>query len=398
MKLLIYTHEFPPYLGGLATTSYKLARGIAGSGIDLTVLAPSYTAEDRDADIGLDCKVIRMPGLRSRAAGFIPFAEILLGRFYLGRALRSERPDAVLFITEEAEAAGGLLGTFSFKPVVRVAGSGITTCFYSRRPVKRLMSYPMSRLYERAATIIAVSNNTKELLDSVGVPQEKISVVYNGVEDEMLSRGVDADRVAALRARYGLSANTAVLITVARVLPRKGQDTVIRALPGVIEKYPDIVYLVVGEGRYTDSFSNLARECGVGDKVIFTGGVTHEDTVSYLDLSDIFVMPNRFWNNKIEGLPNALLEASARAKPVIAGRHGGSVEAVRHGESGLLVDGESVDEVREALLELLSDRTKARSMGVRGREAICRSHTERLMIDNYVRVIREACGQGKLDT
>ncbi|MEZ4547868.1 MAG: glycosyltransferase [Thermodesulfobacteriota bacterium] len=119
-----------------------------------------------------------------------------------------------------------------------------------------------------------------------------------------------------------------MLITVARVLPRKGQDTVIKALPAVLAEFPDTYYMIVGDGRYAQNFKELAESMGVSERVIFTGGVGHADVIDYFDLSDAFIMPNRYWNNKIEGLPNVLLEASARGKPVIAGNHGGSVEAV----------------------------------------------------------------------
>ena len=118
----------------------------------------------------------------------MPYADIMLGWFSLMSALRNEKPDVVLFITEEAEAAGGLVPDISFVPVVRVAGSGITTCFYGNRIMKRLMKYPMRRLYRHAGSIIAVSRNTKGLLESIGVPEDKITVIYNGVGEEMLSK------------------------------------------------------------------------------------------------------------------------------------------------------------------------------------------------------------------
>lgn len=164
----------------------------------------------------------------------------------------------------------------------------------------------------------------------------------------------------------------------------------IRALPGVISEFPGIKYLVVGEGRYTDKFKELAREMNVSESVIFTGGVRHEDTLDYYDLSDIFVMPNRYWNNKIEGLPNSIIEASARAKPVVAGNHGGSIEAVRDGVTGLLVDPESVEDTARALLSLLRDEKTAHSMGVKGREKVIESHTEKSMIESYASAIKEA--------
>jgi phosphatidylinositol alpha-1,6-mannosyltransferase len=390
MKVLIYTHEFPPFLGGLATTSLKLARGLASSGLEVSVLAPGYGKSGHEADGSLGVAVTRIPSLGAGITASIPYADILLGRIHLSRAVDAVRPDAVLFITEEAEAAGGLLSSYPFTPIVRVAGSGITTCFLGSNPLKRLMRHPMARLYKNSPLIIAVSESTKGLLREVGIPSEKIKVIYNGVEDEMLSKAPDAAKVEALRKKYEISPEAKVLITVARVLPRKGQDTVIKALPAVLSEFPDTFYLIVGDGRYVESFRELAERTEVSGRVIFTGGVGHSDVAGYFDLSEIFVMPNRYWNNKIEGLPNVLLEASARGKPVIAGNHGGSVEAVEHGVTGFLVNPESVEEVSDAILRLLRDPALARGMGDRGKLSVSERHTVNGMIEHYASAIRAA--------
>ena len=390
MKVLLYTHEFPPFLGGLSTTSLKLARGISGSGIETVVLAPGYAREDREIDKGLGCRVIRIGGLGSKWIMALPYADILLGLFSLMSALRKEKPDIVLFITEEAEAAGGLVPHISFVPVVRVAGSGITTCFYGNRIIKRLMKYPMRRLYGSVGRIIAVSLNTKGLIESVGVPEDKITVIYNGVGEEMLTRKPDAQRLEGLRVKFGISGTAPVIVTIARVLPRKGQDMVIRALQLVKKEFPDIVYLVVGEGRFKNKFIELAQDMDVSGSVIFTGGVGHEEIIDYLDLADVFVMPSREWDNKIEGLPNALIEAGARAKPVIASKQGGSAEAVKDGVSGILVSPESVTGIADAVASLLRDPVKARLMGESGRDRVREFYTEAGMIKNYIDVLKEA--------
>lgn len=390
MKLLIYTHEFPPFLGGLATTSYKLAKGIAEFESDVVILAPGYSSKDKTVDETLPCRVIRVPGLGNKVLKKIPLLEMILGWIYLLKTILSEKPDCVLFITEEAEVVGGLLPFYNFNAVVRIAGSGITTCFYGEKFSKRILQYPMKRLYNHARMIIAVSNNTKELVESVGVPEDKIEVVYNGVEDYMLTKEPDSLAINKLRKEYNLGDEDKVLLTVARVLPRKGQDTVIKALPLVLKEFPQLKYLIVGEGRYKEKFAELARVIGVSENVIFTGGVAHGETINFFDLSDIFIMPNRYWNNKIEGLPNALIEASARGKPLIAGDHGGSKEAVNNGTTGLLVNPESVEDVAQAIISILKDEKLAQEMGASGTENIVKRHTEEGMITNYITAIQKA--------
>jgi phosphatidylinositol alpha-1,6-mannosyltransferase len=249
----------------------------------------------------------------------------------------------------------------------------------------------MRRLYDKSQLIIAVSNSTKELIQSVGVPEEKIEVIYNGVQNCMLTKETDTMAVDNLRKEYGIRDEDKVLLTVARVLPRKGQDTVIKALPTVLKEFPRLKYMIVGEGRYREKFSELALEIGVNDNVIFTGGVAHEETINFFDLADIFIMPNRYWNDKVEGHDKYISQIKEidRSVPLIAGDHGGSREAVRDNVTGLLVDPQSVEEVAQAIITILKDDKMALEMGKSGKDTIIKFHTEEEMIGNYISAINK---------
>jgi phosphatidylinositol alpha-1,6-mannosyltransferase len=398
MKVLIYTHEFPPFLGGLATSSYKIAKGMRDAGLEVTVLAPGYSSRDREIDKTLSCKTLRIPLLGKKWIKKLPLVQYFLGWIFLYLTITREKPNVVLFITEEAEAVGGLIPSLPFKPIVRVAGSGITTHFLSNRIDKKLLSFPIRRLYSRAQKIIAVSHYARKLLEDIGVSRDKITVIYNGVENYMIYQKPNKENLEEMRKKFGIRENDKILLTVARVLPRKGQDTVIRALPKVISKHPNLRYLIVGEGRYKEKFKKLAEEIGVKEYVIFTGGVPHEKIIDFYDLCDVFIMPNRPWNNKVEGLPNAVLEASARGKPVIAGSHGGSKEAVKHGLTGYLVNPESIEEVADAISGLLSDEREARKMGENGRQMIERFFTEEEMINNFMNILNSLSQSKEINT
>ncbi len=387
MKVLIYTHEFPPFLGGLATSSFKIVKGISEAGLRVIALVPGYSSQDREIDKSLNCKIIRIPFLGKSLVKKTPLMEYIFGCIFFSRTVAKERPDVVLFITEEAEAVGGLFPSFSFKPLVRVAGSGITTCFFSNDLSKRLLRFPLRRLYQNSKRIVAVSHSTRELLENIGISGDKIEVIYNGVEKYMIDQKPNKQNLEQLKNKLGIGNTDKVLLTVARILPRKGQDMVIRALPKVKEKYPRLKYIVVGEGRYKELFRKLVEEEKLKENVIFTGGVSHEKIIDYYDSCDIFIMPNRPWNNKVEGLPNALLEASARGKPTIAGDHGGSKEAIKHGLTGYLVNPLSAEEIADAITTLLDNEEKAQSMGKNGKEMIERHFTEEIMIDNFLKLI-----------
>lgn len=387
MKLLIYTHEFPPFLGGLASSSYKLVKGLSLSGHDVVALVPAYSLSDKEIDKTLNNKTIRIPLIKNKSTRMIPFLEYLLGWLYLVITAIRVKPDVVLFITEVAEVVGGLFPYYSFKSVVRVAGSGITTCFHSNKINKRLLKYPIRRLYSNAHRIIAVSNFTKELLRQIDVPENKITVIYNGIEKTFLCKEPKRTNLELLKQKYKIDEDDKILLTIARVLPRKGQDSVIKALPNVLSVHSNLKYLVVGEGRFMKKFMDLAEELGVRDFVNFIGGVPHDKTIDFYDLCDIFIMPNRLWNDKVEGLPNAIIEASARGKPVIAGAHGGSIEAVRDGITGYTVNPENIEEISDVIIKLLNDDRKLKELGENGRNIIKKEFNEEAMIKNYLDVL-----------
>lgn len=390
MKILIYTHEYPPFLGGLATTSYKLIRGLSKKDdLEIFILAPSYGAGDESVDKEHGEKIVRVPILRSKIAKFIPILYYLISSIFFYISLKKIKPDLVLFITEEAEATGGFVSYFcDFTSIARVAGSGITTCFLGNKPFKKLLKYPIARLYKISKKIIAVSNYSKDLLLQVGVDGEKITVINNGISEQLISKSTDNKKLNKIKKTYSIKTDEKILVTIARILPRKGQDNVIRALKLAEDELGDFRYLIVGTGRYETQFKELARSLGLEDKVIFTGGVDHGEIIHYLDLCDLFIHANRFWNNKVEGLPNAVLEASARAKPVIVGNDSGSIESVIDGKTGFLVDSESPEQIAQAILKILSDPGLAQTMGKNGKQMIVQRFTEEEMIENYYNLFK----------
>jgi phosphatidylinositol alpha-1,6-mannosyltransferase len=172
----------------------------------------------------------------------------------------------------------------------------------------------------------------------------------------------------ALIARYQLEGRR-VIVCVARLVHRKGQDQLIKALPSILEKFPDAILLIVGQGPIEQMLRNSARQLGVTHKVIFTGRVPHGDLADYICLGEVFAMPvrSRFFGIEVEGLGIAYLEASACGLPVVVGNSGGATDAVIDQVTGLLVDGTNVNEITDAICRLLADPAKAQAMGQAGR-------------------------------
>jgi phosphatidylinositol alpha-1,6-mannosyltransferase len=191
---------------------------------------------------------------------------------------------------------------------------------------------------------------------------------------EQLTPGVDIETFAPsvsgaeVRARYGLT-DRPVIVCVSRLVPRKGQDTLIRALPLIRRQVPDVALLMVSGGPYRSTLERLAAELGVASDVVFTGTVDWSQLPAHHAAGDVFAMPCRTRRRglDVEGLGIVYLEASAVGRPVLAGDSGGAPDAVRDGETGYVVSGRAVNAVAERLVELLSDHALAARMGTAGR-------------------------------
>lgn len=173
---------------------------------------------------------------------------------------------------------------------------------------------------------------------------------------------------APVRRRYGL-ADRPVVVCVSRLVPRKGQDVLIRALPLIQRRVPGAALLLVGGGPYRSTLERLAREGGVAADVVFTGSVSWPELPAHYAAGDVFAMPCRTRNAglDVEGLGIVYLEASATGLPVVAGDSGGAPDAVREGETGYVVPGRDVATVAARVADLLADRDLARRLGATGR-------------------------------
>ncbi|OGJ86951.1 MAG: hypothetical protein A2350_01170 [Candidatus Raymondbacteria bacterium RifOxyB12_full_50_8] len=184
--------------------------------------------------------------------------------------------------------------------------------------------------------IIACSNFTADLVRSAFVPTCPVSVILPGVEDRFFSP--DTTKAKAFRETYGLTGKKIVL-TVGRLVERKGHESVVRALPLVLKRLPETHYVIAGEGPNHHSLKTIARESGVDDHVTFLGSVSDNDLPAIYALADLFIMlPKLMEHGDIEGFGIVYLEASASGLPVIASRNGGVVDAVIHNKTGILID------------------------------------------------------------
>ncbi len=195
--------------------------------------------------------------------------------------------------------------------------------------------------------------------------EDRLHQLTPGVDPSVFRPGVGRDRV---RERLGVG-SAPVVVCVSRLMPRKGQDTLIRCWPAVLAAVPDARLVIVGGGPSRERLTRLAVDLGVSGSVTLTGSVPFEDLPAHYAAGDVFAMPCRTRGGglDVEGLGIVYLEASSTGLPVIAGDSGGAPDAVLEGETGFVVDGRDEAAVTDRLVQLLTDRELAARMGERGR-------------------------------
>ena len=226
-----------------------------------------------------------------------------------------------------------------------------------------------------AAVLTTISAWTRDLalslLGDLGLDGHgrRVRVVHLGTDPTWFRPGIDPTTV---RERFGLpDGGTRWLVTVARLQEHKGMDTVIRALPAILARAPDVRYAVAGTGPDRERLEHLAQELGLGDHVRFLGGVGDQDLPAFYNLASVYVGASRRAGRLgVEGFGISLVEASACGLPVVAGNSGGIPDAVRDGETGFLVPPDDPAALAAAVSRLLADAELARRIAAAGRKAV----------------------------
>jgi len=254
---------------------------------------------------------------------------------------------------------------FNVPYVIYVYGS--ETYRFGNKP---LLMKSIKSFLENAEKIIPNSRFTMEEFLAIGIPEEKFDIITPGVDT---SRFFPMDKNPGLIKQYDLD-DKFILLTVARLDERKGHDYVIRVVAELQNKYPEIRYIIVGKGREEQSLRTLVSKLDVSEQVIFAGYVPDAELPKFYNLSDVFILLNRqsIENEQLkgdyEGFGIVFLEASACAKPVIAGNFGGIYDAVDNQNSGYIIDGTDMKAITMTIESLISDPKLRKRTGNYGLE------------------------------
>lgn len=361
-RTLVVTNDFPPRAGGIQAFVHGVLMHQPADSV--VVYAPAWKrSEQFDAQQPF-------PVIRHRTSLMLPEPTVLNRARQIAQEYGCDR---VLF---GAAAPLGLLA-----PRLRARGMGPIVAMthgheaaWATTPGARSV---LRSIGDSVDTVTYLGEYTRRRIASAMRPEAaaRMRRLVPGVDIGTFNPSVRPDG-AALRSELGL-ADRPVVVCVSRLMPRKGQDTLIRALPEVQRRMPDAALLIVGGGPYRSRLEGAARDEGVGDSVVFTGTVPWEALPAHYAAGDVFAMPcrtrNRGWD--VEGLGIVYLEAGAIGLPVIAGDSGGAPDAVLDSRTGYVVDGRDVGQVARRLTELLGDPELASRMGGRGRAWVEREWT-----------------------
>lgn len=266
---------------------------------------------------------------------------------------------------------------FGWRVVIFAHGLEVTKRIFPGR--KRAML----RTFNRATLVVPGSRYTRDALVEYGVDRERVHVINYGVDPERFR----PEAPGAIADRYHLRGRK-VILTLARVIERKGQDTIIRALSQVRARVPGAVYLIAGVARPPERrrLEELAKTHGVSNALIWAGYIPEDELVSLYNTCDVYAMVSREIAERgdVEGFGITYLEANACAKPVIGGRSGGVEDAIEDRVTGFLVDPHDVNAVAERLIALLTDDALACRLGRNGRLRVERAFTWRTYAENLL--------------
>lgn len=368
MNVVMVALNFKPATGGIAEYTHQVVRTLAGLGHRVRVVAPEMPgADDFDASVPYEVARIDLdlspPPLRALPA---------VVRHLRHHVAEVDADWLVHNTIDGATHACWWVGVRDRIPVcTMVHGTDVQSRMFEDPSA---YDHALSWLVERsrlkrgvlqADHVTSPSTYTRDLLIEFGVPHDRVTVIPPFRPDPEAA-DVAEEAVRAVREDLGID-DAPMLLTLTRLVERKGIDVVLEALPAIREAIPDVRYVVAGDGPDRDRLESLAGEHDVGDAVTFAGFVEEDRKWTLLAAADLFVMPNRkLPDGDVEGFGIVFLEANMVGTPVVGGRSGGAVDAIADGETGLLVDPRDVEGLADRIVELLSDDDRRQRMASEG--------------------------------
>lgn len=353
-RTLVVTNDFPTRRGGIETFVLSLCQQLPSDEVVVyTASMPGATAFDA---------TLAFPVHRDPTSMLLPTPRV---GDRVERVLRETGCDRVLFGASVPLGllAGRLRSAGAERVVALTHGHEV---WWARTPGPR---QALHRVGESCDVLTYVSSWCRDRIAPALSPAvaARMQQLSPGVDPERFRPGCGGEEVRRL---LNIPPAAPVVVCTARMVPRKGQDVLLRAWPAVLDRVPDARLLLVGDGRQRHALQRAAA--GLGRSVVFTGSVPWDRMPAHTDAGDVFAMPcrTRLGGLEPEAFGIVFLEAAACGLPVLVGDSGGAPETVLDGRTGYVVPPRDVDTVADRLVELLSQPERVRAMGARGRERV----------------------------
>ena len=359
-KVLLVTNDLGPRAGGIETFVLGLIEGLPKDSLII------YTSSQK-GDKAFDAQLLEKFGavvIRDRAKMLLPTPRITRKAV---KILKQQQIKNVWFgaAAPLALMAGKLRSAGASNIVALTHGHEV---WWAKIPILKSL---LKKIIKDVDHLGYLGDFTKGEIAKISNQPQKFLQIAPGIDTQHF-----APKIARgdLIEKYRLDGRR-VIVSVGRLVHRKGQDELVKAMPKILEQFPDAILLFVGEGPIKQMLFNSAKQLGVLPKVVFAGRVSHHDLPDYICLGEIFAMPvrSRFSGLEVEGLGIVYLEASACGLPVIVGNSGGAVDAVLDKKTGLLVDGTKSDQIAQSICELLANPERAKQMGQAGRDWVIKN-------------------------
>ncbi|MDP8267169.1 MAG: glycosyltransferase family 4 protein [Candidatus Tenebribacter davisii] len=371
---IIITKGFPPIEGGIETYMFQLAnRWNSGNVCVLCDKDDSKRKLEFDFKVNRisneDCSYMKavwtiLPKLlfksKKKIIALRYFVLLIMTRtvlksmtsrlhVFFNEMISSNENTVIQCATHIYSGSIGLLGKLLFNNKLIVYIHGTELLKYQERWNFNLIQ---KFILNNADLIISNSHYTKSIAVNLGVSETKIKVINLGADTEKF---YPTDSKEKIYKKYNINKKDMLLLSISHLIPRKGNDMVIQALPKIIQKIPNVKYMIGGAGRNKEKLLTLADELNLNPYIIFAGYIRDDELNDYQNACDVFIMPNRKEGYDVEGFGIVFLEANACKKAVIAGASGGAVDAVVDEKTGYLVNPLSVEDIAEKAIKLLSD-------------------------------------------
>jgi len=357
---LIITRSFPPEIGGMQNLMWGLSKELSKNYM-IKVFA-DYSDNHRDFDEKVAFSIERIAGiklLRKYRKSYL-INEFIKENKITGviadhwKSLELIKTDKKKYCLIHSKEINHKIGSFSNKRLLKVLNN--------------------------VEKVISNSQFTKELAIKNGVQEEKIIVINPGIDPAK-----DLDHLSIKKIESLLKVKTPRLITVSRYDKRKNHEKIIMALRNLKQRYPDIVYICVGYGDEEENIKKLVKELDLSSQVMFFKDISDDLKNALIAKSDIFVMPSIIHKNSVEGFGIAYIEAAQYGVPSLGGKDGGASDAIDHNKTGLICDGNNLDDIYSSLNSMIENK-KYLDFGKNAKEHVVKFEWQKI-IEEYKKIL-----------